>query len=437
MGQITNPSAPGITVLPVDRQTGPSAGPGNTGNLVLLFGANAGTNNVANQVIILGNGALVGGVTDANLAGTIAIGVNAAAASVSGSSFNVAGGNIVIGLNASAASIYGGNSVVIGDSAFEYGTGAAGGNTNDFNVIVGAKAAQYIGRAGSRQTDNVIIGAYALQGEVNPVFPVGTGGSVVIGFKAGQFGMTGGTAFSDMTLIGANAGQNLGNNGGGTGNTIAIGSACVSGLVTDNYSVYVGSGMSTGVATTSLNVAVGAQITGAGSSANVTIGNAATQGNANIGCILIGTGAGTINAASVAGTGYVALEYGGEGGGGTGALLYGNMISGNAILGKSDGTNRDLNGTNTLKLLNGTKGVAPIGGGYFYVVAGALHWVDAGGVDNLLSIGTAGQLAASSVLYTNNAGAQIATITNGPTAGNPTKWIPINDNGTIRNIPAW
>lgn len=47
------------------------------------------------------------------------------------------------------------------------------------------------------------------------------------------------------------------------------------------------------------------------------------------------------------------------------------------------------------------------------------------------------QLARSSVAYTNNAAAQVATITNGPTAGNPTKWIPINDNGTIRNIPAW
>ena len=48
-----------------------------------------------------------------------------------------------------------------------------------------------------------------------------------------------------------------------------------------------------------------------------------------------------------------------------------------------------------------------------------------------------GQLLATSAALTNNAGAQIATITNGPTAGNPTKWFPINDNGTIRNIPSW
>lgn len=37
----------------------------------------------------------------------------------------------------------------------------------------------------------------------------------------------------------------------------------------------------------------------------------------------------------------------------------------------------------------------------------------------------------------NNAGALVATITNSPKAGNPTKWIPINDNGTTLNIPAW
>lgn len=38
---------------------------------------------------------------------------------------------------------------------------------------------------------------------------------------------------------------------------------------------------------------------------------------------------------------------------------------------------------------------------------------------------------------TSGAGAQIGTLTNSPTAGNPTKWIPINDNGTTRYIPAW
>ena len=38
---------------------------------------------------------------------------------------------------------------------------------------------------------------------------------------------------------------------------------------------------------------------------------------------------------------------------------------------------------------------------------------------------------------TSGSGAREGTLTNAPTAGNPTKWIPFNDNGTIRYIPAW
>lgn len=38
---------------------------------------------------------------------------------------------------------------------------------------------------------------------------------------------------------------------------------------------------------------------------------------------------------------------------------------------------------------------------------------------------------------TNNAAAQTATLTNAPTAGNPTIWYPAKINGVIRNCPAW
>ncbi len=38
---------------------------------------------------------------------------------------------------------------------------------------------------------------------------------------------------------------------------------------------------------------------------------------------------------------------------------------------------------------------------------------------------------------TNGAAAAAGTLANAPVAGNPTKWIGINDNGTIRYIPAW
>ena len=57
---------------------------------------------------------------------------------------------------------------------------------------------------------------------------------------------------------------------------------------------------------------------------------------------------------------------------------------------------------------------------------------------NFLQFDTSGILMLTSgYAFTNNAAAAVGTLTNSPTAGNPTKWIPINDNGTVRNIPAW
>jgi hypothetical protein len=50
---------------------------------------------------------------------------------------------------------------------------------------------------------------------------------------------------------------------------------------------------------------------------------------------------------------------------------------------------------------------------------------------------SAGELIATSSALTNGAGAAVGTLTNAPSAGNPTKWIKINDNGTVRSVPAW
>lgn len=46
-------------------------------------------------------------------------------------------------------------------------------------------------------------------------------------------------------------------------------------------------------------------------------------------------------------------------------------------------------------------------------------------------------LIRSTTALSNGAGAAAGTLANAPVAGNPTKWIPINDNGTVRYIPAW
>lgn len=51
--------------------------------------------------------------------------------------------------------------------------------------------------------------------------------------------------------------------------------------------------------------------------------------------------------------------------------------------------------------------------------------------------GIATFLVRTVVALNNGAAAQTGTLTNAPSAGNPTKWVPINDNGTTRYIPTW
>ena len=46
-------------------------------------------------------------------------------------------------------------------------------------------------------------------------------------------------------------------------------------------------------------------------------------------------------------------------------------------------------------------------------------------------------MISTSTSFTNGAAANVGTLSNAPAVGNPTKWIPINDNGTTRYIPAW
>jgi len=46
-------------------------------------------------------------------------------------------------------------------------------------------------------------------------------------------------------------------------------------------------------------------------------------------------------------------------------------------------------------------------------------------------------LISTNTALTNGAAAALGTLTNAPAAGNPTKWVAINDNGTIRYIPTW
>lgn len=50
---------------------------------------------------------------------------------------------------------------------------------------------------------------------------------------------------------------------------------------------------------------------------------------------------------------------------------------------------------------------------------------------------TAAAVIQSGVVLADGAGVGAGTIGTAPTAGEPTKWIGINDNGTVRYVPAW
>lgn len=67
---------------------------------------------------------------------------------------------------------------------------------------------------------------------------------------------------------------------------------------------------------------------------------------------------------------------------------------------------------------------------------GALTVAGGVAINGALWINSATMIS-SSTSFTNGAGANTGTLTNSPATGNPTKWIPVNDNGTTRYIPAW
>lgn len=80
------------------------------------------------------------------------------------------------------------------------------------------------------------------------------------------------------------------------------------------------------------------------------------------------------------------------------------------------------------------------GGMKFYINSGSLGLtIDTSGNGTFAGGITTGSttLQTTSVALSNGSGASVGTLNNAPAAGNPTKWISINDNGTVRKIPAW
>jgi len=417
MGQLTSPGSKGITVLPVDSESGPGAGAGTTGSRNIFLGLNAGLNAAASDLIVLGNNSGKGGITGTNgMTGTIIGSGNLEAWSSVTASFPGAASSavIAIGNNIGPTLSNADSSIFIGQNILAT-LPAGGGPTH--SVLIGNNIAATTTTSGASITDTVAIGYGIFQGASGANFLTNC---VIIG----DSGALNATGLTDSVVIGHAAAQAL--TGNVTSECVCIGSTAVL-TANEPGSVVIGFAAKSQNAT-GLNTIIGATTSpGANTVRGVVLGYGA-------GFSLVGGGAADLFMVET--NNNVAGQH---------SMFYGSMATGNLIVGKSiDGTNRDLafgdaTAANIVKLLNGVIATAsPVGGGYFYVTGGVLHWVDSAGTNTQLSMTAAGQLAGNSITaYTNNAAANAGTLTNAPAIGNPTKWIPINDAGTIRNIPAW
>lgn len=438
MGQVSVPSSGGINVAPIDREAGPGAGGGASGNRDIFLGQSAGANSTSSNLIVLGNGAGAAGYgtgTNASgLPGSIMIGVSAGAAITGNIIGALAFPNIIIGQNAVKTAVGAAGVIAIGDGimASMPGTDSVGGPNQI--VAIGNRIMNVMATGASGPCQNL----------------------VVIGNQIGASGPSAGSAqIIDSVYIGYRAGYTMDAWAGVSSGTVVIGASAVNqaGITSFSANTIIGSGAAQAVNGAPLdNICIGnatANSTLTSPTRNIVIGDSCGLGQDR--CVFLGH---NITNPTLGGLSRVVAIGCGAGFGAVGvndsfyvetydqitqrSLLYGRFDTGNLYVGNSQTNRSDSgNGTNNIKIANGTAGGTPTGGGYFYNVAGKLRWVDTAGIETAISVNAAGQLSNATTAYTNNAAAAAATILNAPVAGNPTKWIPINDNGTIRNIPAW
>lgn len=324
---------------------GLTAGNNATGARCFLAGKSAGLGSTAADLIVVGDSALK--TANTSNPGTIAIGTNAAGALNSlGSNSGATAGMVVIGDHAMDVNPAASASVVIGSNCLRgFNSTAAAPIGLVQSVAVGADIFANVNS--QRQMFNCTLVGYGI-----------AQGSAFV------------SQFVNNTLIGAQIAQTLGALGGSCSGQTIIG-------------FQAGKLLGQSLASSS-NVAVGATaLSGAdGGSSNVVLGTSAGQnivgGSFNV---LIGTSAGNLVGGDP--TNFLEISNGGN------ALLRGRFDLGNVALGGSSSANMDValaGATNIVKVINGTKSAtAPTAGGYFYVSAGALHWVGSTGTDTVVA----------------------------------------------------
>ncbi len=400
-----------LELTDVQRVIGSDSGDANTGNNVFMAMAGAGDNNTGDRVIAIG----VNAGADNVGADLIAIGENAGGGAGAGL---ITGSNICIGNNAMQTAVDATRNVVIGHSAVESIILQANQDFID-NVIIGNRALRNLDLATFSLDTSVIIGSEAGE-NINPTGG-GSGGSVLIGFRAGRGTAAVPVSILNSVIIGHSAALKA--RTGGV-STVIIGFFAGEELSTGTENTLVGANAGQEIRDGSRNVMIGqgaglafnsgnfdnviigqiaaGQLGGRDGSRNTIIGADAHLGPNTAGddCIVIGARA---NTPSFAGSRNLSenllIETATTGSRKTYLLALaqaGNasFILGNNNVGSGVGTAEDLTAliaggaVNILKLVNGADAGAtnPVAGGYFYVSAGALHWVGSAGTDTALAV---------------------------------------------------
>lgn len=408
---------------------GTTAGRNQTGAACFLGGQSAGDNSTVANLVIIGDNSGKGGIIDvANLTGTTIVGAQS--------------GQAVIGATAAIAD---GALTILGSGNLKNAASA------DSSVIIGQGILPLTTDAAAKVSQNILIG----NGIASDVTTTGPGSSVIIGYHAQQ--STGNSSSTNNVVIGANA---FNTSAGSCVDNVFIGFNVIPvAALGPAQNVVIGSGTSIG-ATSSSNTIIGFQATSAGTAntgSNTGVGTSCSANTAGdlIGHnvvlgfrasvptaqttgmnVIIGPNAGkTLTGASGVTGNLLVIETNVDGLGAQKSLLFGSFASGNLILGNSlTAVNQDFGGvpgTNILKLLNGTKstGTNIIGGGYFYVSAGILHWVDSAGNDIDFNGALATGASTASFVATNKPGAT--------TGAGPVQWLNVVVNGTSYQQPLW
>jgi len=418
MGQVFIPTQQSIILTSLDRLVARNADGGLSPNAshIILLGEDAGENlGDIDNIIVLGNDSLDGGTSDATLTGS-----------------NIIGGQIFGALvNVTApASGHSGPVSVMGFNDFPLLANRVGAV-----IAIGSNIGEDMQAAGSEVSASVLIGNDVLgnQRTLNANGGAGFSASVIIGDRAGRgaaaLALAGAGVFiANSVIVGAEAVENCGFNLGVPGTTfsdnvvlghralrvacsaqnsaltdvVAIGDSCANNLVRCTNSVFIGADItgqpSTATATTSMTL-VGYGILGgsaAGSSGNTVLGALASISGLGSRNTLIGEQANAAAQIPAGANNRFLVETS------AGTLLYGicQAISpAGIVVGQSAAANRDIPGFNILKLIDGTiTGVAPVGGGFFYSVAGIVHWVSAGNLDyNLTNGGSLGNFTVATL----------------------------------------